>query len=154
MIELTTGVIFLMSSLYGSQHADMQVANIANAQMQTEKVEKVAIEKIRDPKDIEAYIRKEFSDKPILIEIAWCESRFRQFNENGTVIRGLKNSKDVGVMQINERFHAEDAVELGYDIYSTQGNTAFGKYLYEKYGTDPWSASRKCWSQSGDIAKK
>jgi len=32
---------------------------------------------------------------------------------------------------------------------------AFAKYLYGKYGVQPWSASAPCWSKSeGDLAQK
>ncbi len=159
MIEFSTGVMFLMSSLYGSGHANAQVAAVNSAVMQASGSESkatttMAVRPLKEPAEIEAYLRKEFADDPILVEIAWCESRFKQFNPDGTVVRGRVNSKDVGLMQINERFHAEDAVEKGYDIYTVEGNIAFGKYLHDKFGTDPWKLSRKCWGQSGDIAKK
>lgn len=147
-----------MSSLYGSGHANAQVAavNAANAQASGSETGTTTMEvsPLKEPAEIEAYLRREFADDPILVEIAWCESRFKQFNSDGTVVRGRVNSKDVGLMQINERFHAEDAVTKGYDIYTVEGNIAFGKYLRDKFGTDPWKSSRKCWSQSGDIAKK
>lgn len=107
-------------------------------------------------KAVEAYLRNEFIDEPILVDIARCESSFRQFDSEGHVIRGKVNSGDVGVMQINEKYHAEDAVKLGLNIYTIEGNTAFAKHLYHKYGAQPWSASSKCWSRntSADIALK
>ena len=157
MIEFTTGVAFLMSSLYGSGQADAHVANLAavaqsgkSEQATTSQVE--IVRPLQNEKDIEAYMRKQYVNEPILVDIAWCESRFHQFNEDGTVIRGEKNKADIGIMQINEKYHAEDAKKLGIDIYSAEGNIAFSKYLYNKYGTKPWSASSKCWSQ--ELAKK
>jgi len=102
---------------------------------------------------IEAYVRAQYSDTPILIDIARCESRFHQFNKDGTVVRGEVNNKDVGIMQINEIYHAEAATKMGVNIYSTEGNVAFGKYLYQKYGVSPWSASSRCWSDNA-VAKK
>jgi hypothetical protein len=41
---------------------------------------------------------------------------------------------------------------MGIDIYSVEGNVQFGKYLYSKYGSSPWSSSEPCWSKA--IAKK
>lgn len=93
-------------------------------------------------------MRSYFEDTPILAEIARCESTFRQYNTDGSVLRGKVNSDDVGVMQINEYYHAESAVRLGYNVYTLEGNLAFGKRLYEKYGTSPWSASAPCWKKS------
>ena len=51
----------------------------------------------------------------------------------------------MGVMQINERYHLLTAEKLGYNIHTLEGNVGYAKYLYEKFGSDPWSASSKCW---------
>jgi len=152
MIEFTTGVAFLMSSLYGSGQADAHVANIEAAAQNgnSEKTISSQTESIRPLKnksDIEAYMRKEFADRPILVDIAWCESRFNQYNEDGTIVRGIANKYDVGIMQINEKYHLEDSQKLGIDIYTAEGNIEFGKRLYDKYGSKPWSASSGCWSK-------
>lgn len=98
---------------------------------------------------VEEYVRNYFSDIPVMIEIARCESRFRQHNEDGDVLRGEKNSFDRGVMQINEYFHNEDSVKLGYDILTLEGNTSYARYLFENYGVKPWKSSAKCWGKTG-----
>lgn len=98
-----------------------------------------------DFKTLEDYVRTYFRDTPILAEIARCESRFRQYNEDGAVLHGKVNKGDIGIMQINKYYHAENADKLGYDIYSVKGNVAYAKKLYDKYGDDPWSSSLKCW---------
>lgn len=97
------------------------------------------------------YVKEYFTDEPILAEIAQCESHMRHTDENGTILRGEVDSDDIGVMQINTRYHLEDSKELGLDIYSLNGNLAYAKYLYEKQGTKPWNASRPCW---GKIAQR
>lgn len=79
-----------------------------------------------------------------LYQIAWCESRLRQF-KNGEVLRGIVNQKDVGILQINETYHKKEAEAMGIDIYTLEGNIKFGKYLYRTQGTQPWSASESCW---------
>jgi hypothetical protein len=161
MTELTTGVIFLMSSLYGSGQSGIHVQNIINAQ--TVAGEQVAtIESNRDsipadtndPKVIEAYLRKEYVNTPILVEIARCESNFKQFDKDGNIIRGEKNNADVGVMQINEKYHDATAKVLGYDLHTIAGNIAYAKHLYDEQGSKPWSASKKCWSTSDQVARK
>ncbi len=97
---------------------------------------------------VEEYVRNYFSDIPIMVEIAWCESRFRQHDENGEVLRGEVNSLDRGVMQVNEFYHLEDSKKLGYDILTIEGNTAYARYIYEKSGVQPWISSSPCWSKS------
>jgi hypothetical protein len=96
---------------------------------------------------------KYFSDLPILIDIAECESNFRQTDKDGEIFRGVRNPLDVGVMQINEKYHLKESKKLGYDIYSVEGNIAYARFLYEKEGARPWLASSKCWAKYSSIAK-
>jgi len=96
----------------------------------------------------EEYVRNYFSDIPIMVEIARCESRFRQYDSDGDVLRGEKNTSDRGVMQINEYFHNENSDKLGYDILTLEGNTAYARYLFEKYGVRPWISSSRCWGKT------
>lgn len=97
-----------------------------------------------DRKAVENYLREHFADTPLLIEIARCESTFMHYKD-GEVVRGRVDNADVGVMQINERYHLETATKLGFDIHTIDGNMAYAKYLYEKSGAQPWSASKPCW---------
>lgn len=110
-----------------------------------------AYELAKNPETLGAYVREYFADTPIMADIAWCESRMRHLEENGKIIRGRVDSDDIGVMQINTRYHLEDSKELGLDIYSLNGNLAYAQYLYEKQGTKPWLASSPCW---GTLASK
>ncbi len=100
------------------------------------------------PQTLEEYVREYYEEDPILVEIARCESQFRHLNEDGTVLRGVVNNQDVGVMQINLYYHAEDAEKMGHDLSSLEGNLAYAKALYEKKGTNPWSASKPCWGKT------
>ena len=86
-----------------------------------------------------------FKDSPIMVKIAWCESRFRQTGTDGKIVRGKVNPSDIGVMQINTDYHAEKAESMGIDIFTLEGNLAYAKYLYEKQGTAPWNSSSPCW---------
>ena len=97
---------------------------------------------------VQEYIRNYFSDIPVMVEIARCESRFRQHDSQGNVLRGEKNILDRGVMQINEFYHGEDSAKLGYDIMTIEGNTAYARYLFEKFGVRPWTSSSKCWGRT------
>jgi len=108
-----------------------------------------------DPKTKKA-VESYFSDNPILVHIAFCESSFRQTDKDGNVLRGTVLSEDVGVMQINERYHKTQSEKLGYDIYTLEGNMAYAKWLYEREGAKPWMSSSKCWSNriNKDLALK
>ena len=99
----------------------------------------------KTPGTVEKTVRTAFARTPILIKIAKCESQFRQFDEDGSVLRGKVDKRDTGVMQINTKYHAKSAAELGFDITTTEGNIAYAKYLYKHQGTSPWKASKSCW---------
>lgn len=79
--------------------------------------------------------------------IAFCESSNRHYTDpqNKTVIRGLKNSSDVGLFQINEKYHLEKSRELGYNIYDLDGNIDYAMWLMSNEGTRHWRYSQGCW---------
>ena len=139
MIEITTAIALLVSSLVSPTNAVAQdISNSVNTQ------EKEPIEK---PVTLEAYVREYFKETPILAEISRCESTFRQVDKDGEVLRGVVNGSDLGLMQVNEFYHGKKATELGFDLMTVDGNLAYAKYLYEQEGTAPWSASKKCWGK-------
>ncbi len=110
-------------------------------------VKKATNKEIETMMGTEQYIREYFSDIPIMIQIARCESTFRHLDRDGEVHRGRVNNKDVGVMQINEFYHLDQAQKKDYNIYTIEGNTAYARELYEREGTQPWSSSKPCWGK-------
>jgi len=97
------------------------------------------------PKTIEDTAKEILSGTPLL-NVAICESGLRQFNKDGSVLRGKVNSDDKGILQINTFYHQSEADILGYDLETLEGNLLFGRWLYLKQGLAPWSASKECWS--------
>jgi hypothetical protein len=147
MMELTTSVMILFGALYGGGQASAETGiDTTGSTSPKVQVAQVVVE-AHEPMTLEAFIRERFEDTPILAEIAKCESQFTHFDSKGNVIRGIVNPKDVGVMQINETYHDETAKKLGLDIRTFEGNLAYAKWLYEKYGSKPWVHSSKCWSK-------
>ncbi|MEX2014195.1 MAG: hypothetical protein WD896_02465 [Parcubacteria group bacterium] len=110
---------------------------------------------IIDSKNIERFINDYFADIPIMAKIAKCESRYRHLNSSGTVLKGMKDKRDTGVMQINLFYHADTADKLGYNVHDLDGNVAYARHLYEKQGTKPWMSSSACWAKfnQSEIAK-
>ncbi len=96
---------------------------------------------------VEGYVREYFEDIPVMIAVAQCESRFRQNDKNGSVLRGEVVREDVGVMQVNETYHKKTADKLGFNLHTMEGNVSYARYLYEKEGTTPWNSSKKCWGK-------
>ena len=164
MIETITSMAFLVSSLYGAgqpaaatQAVAIPQAGQAILQNRAEPTTTIAAtttSPLTDNSDIRSYVRAAYADEPLLVDIARCESAFRQYDPDGQVLRGKANHEDVGVMQINEKYHANEAVKLGLNIYTVEGNVAFAKYLYGKFGAQPWSSSSKCWGEGSSIAER
>jgi len=101
----------------------------------------------QNPETIGAYVKQYYADTPILADIAWCESRDRQWNPDWTVFHGAVNHYDVGLMQINSLYHEDKATALGMDIYTLPGNLEYAQALYDKEGTKPWASSEVCWDK-------
>lgn len=116
-------------------------------QVETSAVKEISRKDVENMMSTEQYVRQYFSDIPIMIQVAKCESRFRQLDPNGDVHRGEVNNADVGVMQINEHYHLDQSVKKDYNIYTLEGNTAYARDLYERQGTQPWDSSKGCWGK-------
>lgn len=140
----------------------MLIASISDAQV-TEAPANIGTEQIVDEtyseiseqvkvKTTEEIIAEHFIDTPILKKIATCESENRQFNKDGSVLRGWANSQDVGVMQINEKYHLEASKKLGLNIYTLEGNVDYAKHLYATQGVKPWVHSSSCWDAPNQFA--
>lgn len=102
----------------------------------------------------EAEVRAAFADAPAMISIARCESKFTQFGKGGTALHGGYAGKMVGIFQIYSDIHATYAKGLGMDIYTTEGNMAYARYLYQTEGTKPWLSSFPCWGDDVESAER
>lgn len=96
----------------------------------------------------EAAVRAYFADIPVMIEIARCESKFRQFTDSGNVLRGGLGGNMIGVFQFNEPAHRAAATTLGHDLTTLDGNLAYARHLYEQEGTQPWNSARACFEST------
>ena len=121
---------------------DAPIADVKTEVSVEEKKITVAASK---PKTVKETVEEYFKDTPIMANVAWCESRNRQFEPNGEIFRGKVNSDDIGVMQINTYYHLKAAKARGNDLFTLQGNLDYAKYLFEREGTTPWMSSSKCW---------
>lgn len=90
----------------------------------------------------------------LMRRISWCESRWRQFDESGKVLRGEVDPRDSGKFQVNTYYHLADARKLGYDIFTEAGNEAYAWHLLKTQGTQPWSASQYCWSSEAELRRR
>ncbi len=146
------GLYMLLTSVSNAPQAITAPIAVDNSGIVVENQKKESTEEV--DKNVEAYVRNYFKDIPILAEVSRCESGFRQFGKDGKVLRGMAVPADVGVMQINEKYHGARAKKLGYDIYTLDGNLGYARYLYEhggdngdSLGNRPWLASAPCWGK-------
>jgi hypothetical protein len=97
---------------------------------------------------VEGEIIAEFGLNSTMYRIAQCESRFRQFDASGEVLRGLVNPLDRGVYQINEKYWLEESLKLNIDIYDTTGNIDMARHILKVQGVGAWAASQDCWRKT------
>ncbi len=157
MFQLSTIIVTLFTAasvqgVSGSQLAVAQqnVSTTSGVRSETALVSAMELEVPQSAKkqsDTELKVRAYFSDIPVLIEVARCESTFRHVDKHGNLLRGSVTPDDLGVMQINEYYHGDSAKRLGLDITTLNGNMEYARHLYNMYGTDPWSASVKWWKK-------
>lgn len=100
-----------------------------------------------NPADVETSVRNFFVDVPIMVEIARCESGFRQFDSAGDALDGGAGGM-IGVFQIHKLSHEAMSAALGFDIRTLEGNLAYARHLYEAEGTDPWISAYPCWKKA------
>jgi len=134
MPSITVGLALALSSLTLGASASTTAAQKPKAAPQVQTIQET--------------VATYFADLPIMVAISSCESHFRQYDVSGAVYRGEQNHQDVGVMQINEHYHLDISKKLGYDIYTTEGNMAYARFLYEQEGVAPWMSSSPCWQRS------
>jgi hypothetical protein len=86
---------------------------------------------------IERLIREAFKDAPIMVEIARCESQFRNVPSK---------TGDFGPYQINQ-VHTKRLQELGLDRTVVEDNIKYARLLFDENGTQPWYMSKHCWAR-------
>ncbi len=74
----------------------------------------------------------------LLSVIINCESGWDEMAYN-------VKSGDVGLFQISLKYHLENSIKLGYNIYEWKDNIGYAIYLYKHYETQPWNWSKSCW---------
>jgi hypothetical protein len=158
ILEFTIGLSLLAASATNTLSTSFSTDAFMNSEItNTNSTETVVIEEKvaeleQSNKTTKEIVTEYFSDTPVLADVAYCESRFTHFNTDGSVLRGRVNRADVGVMQINEKYHAATAVKLGIDLYTLEGNMAYARYLYDTQGTRPWVHSSPCWNTIREVA--
>lgn len=82
----------------------------------------------------------------LALQIAWCESHLAHYEADSTQVkRGRLNSADVGVFQINEKYHLAKSRELGFDIEQLRDNIEYAMWLMKNEGSQHWFWSHACW---------
>lgn len=107
---------------------------------------------------IEAMVEELFlaNDAPEMIPIIRCESQFRHYNEDGSVLQNREGSSAVGVAQIltskhpdpkvlkvYNRRHDMDLTTDDFDLMTPEGNLGYALVLYEVRGTKDWECAKR-----------
>jgi hypothetical protein len=81
----------------------------------------------------------------VMRELGRPEQKPRQFLPDGSVLHDQTTPDDIGMAQINLGYWGAEALKLGYDIYTYDGNLKMAKWIFDHYGSGPWFWSRSCW---------
>lgn len=69
----------------------------------------------------------------------------KQFDADHKPVRGKENPLAVGKWQINLADSATKEEVKQWDVETEAGNRAAAEFLYKKYGTRPWNATKSGW---------
>ena len=82
-------------------------------------------------------LKEQIKHYELFYAVVSCESSWRPH---------LKSRQgDLGLAQINPRWHERRAKALGFNIRTPGGNIDYAFYLMGEEGTEPWTASQHCW---------
>lgn len=138
----------ILAILSASTASAVPVPETAYGHIASEEVVTVVREVTPAANKTEAIVRSYFQDIPVMIEVARCESTFRHKLADGSILQGRVDPADTGVMQINKRYHEATAIAMELNLDDIYHNMAYARHLYEKQGTQPWSASMPCWGNT------
>ncbi|MFT5037020.1 MAG: hypothetical protein ACI9VM_000592 [Candidatus Azotimanducaceae bacterium] len=96
------------------------------------------------------------NNAPEMIPIIKCESEFKHYKADGTILQNREGSSAIGIAQIlssahpdpkvlslfNKR-HNADVQASDIDITTVEGNLGYALMLYELRGTRDWACSKK-----------
>lgn len=82
----------------------------------------------------------------VLISIAQCESGLQQFTSNGNLVTN-PTSGAFGIFQ-DLPSHKKQAYVMGLDLTDPVEHIQYNIWLFNRYGTSPWLASKGCWGKS------
>lgn len=98
----------------------------------------------------------EDNDAAELIPIIKCESRFRQYEKDGSVLKNREGSSAIGVAQILSSVHPDpkilyrynkrnntDLTATDFDLTTFEGNIGYALVLYKIRGVQDWKCSKK-----------
>jgi predicted metal-binding protein len=107
---------------------------------------------------IKLYVEEFFTqnDATEMLAIINCESGFKQFNEQGEVLKNREGSSAVGIAQIIASKHPDqkvldqynkrnntDLTVNDFDITTLMGNVGYALILYKVRGTRDWECAKK-----------
>ncbi|MFM2339772.1 MAG: hypothetical protein RLZZ360_408 [Candidatus Parcubacteria bacterium] len=131
----------MMVGVYSFWTTASAATSTADRTIATATVDKSTVVETKPPPVvIEAVVTSYFADTPVMIEIAKCESKFRQYTDAGNVFYGGAGGGMVGIFQFYESIHKTTAAALGYDLATVDGNIAYAKHLYKEQGVTPWQS--------------
>lgn len=136
--------LFALTCLAGGTQVEAVNILEPRSEQETESANEEEVLGMHSTSEIKGMVKDEFGDEHPMVDVARCESSFRQFANDGDVLRNPE-SDAIGIFQILEGLHEQPAEKLGFDIFTSEGNIGYARKLYDSFGLSPWSPSSLCW---------
>jgi len=96
--------------------------------------------------EVHSAIKKYFPENhETMLSIAKCESGLDPLSVGLNIKNKEVWSRDWGLFQINDYYHADELNKLKLNILDMEDNIKYASILYKKNGLQDWKASQHCW---------
>lgn len=82
-----------------------------------------------------------------MFHVAHCESGFQHRDEKGRLLQNTGGSPAIGIFQVHAKVHKPELKKRGLNLDDDNDYYEFVSHLVQKYGLNPWNASKHCWGQ-------
>ena len=69
-----------------------------------------------------------------LLRAGFCETQLRHVSDSGDVVRGKENPQDIGIFQLNLRYHLLEMRSQGLNPFKRADNIKYAQILYKQRG--------------------
>ncbi len=149
VVILSATLMFFCTAVFGAYHYVRAYSTAEDLSSEIEVDPNTDIKPL-----VETFLREQNAEE--MIPIIKCESHFRHYEADGSVLKNMEGSSAIGVAQILSSKHPDPKIIYRYnkrndtaytvddfDITTLNGNIGYALILYKIRGTQDWECSKK-----------